>query len=63
MDRHLLMPSQHKHSPLSVRLPAEDREWLLSYAAVIDKAVNAVIAEAVAEYRARREGRDEEGQS
>lgn len=57
------MADRHKHTPLRVRLPEPDREWLLAYAALVDKAVNAVIAEAVAEYRAQREGRDEEGQS
>jgi len=55
---------RHKHTPIRFRPPEADRLWLLEYAAKAGRAVNAVLAEALAEYRARREGRDAgEGQS
>lgn len=50
------MPSQHKHPPISLRLPETDRAWLLEYAEATGQPVNAVIAQAVAEYRKRQEG-------
>jgi hypothetical protein len=52
------MPDRHKHSPVRFRPPEADRLWLLEYAAKMGRAVNAVLAEALAEYRARYEGRD-----
>lgn len=48
------MPSQHKHPPISVRLPEGDRAWLMEYAEATGRAVNSVLTEAVAEYRAHR---------
>ena len=55
------MPDRHKHSPIRFRPPEADRLWLLEYAAKAGRAVNAVLAEALAEYRERREGRNAEG--
>ena len=46
------MPSQHKHPPVSFRPPEADRAWLLEHAKAEGKAVNAVLAEALAQYRA-----------
>jgi hypothetical protein len=45
------MPSQHKHAPVSLRLPAEDRAWLLDHAKATGKPVNRILAEALAAYR------------
>jgi hypothetical protein len=50
-DRH----TRHRHAPLSLRLPEPDRAWLLEYAAESGRAVNAVLAEAVALHRKRIE--------
>ena len=52
------MPDRHKHAPIRFRPPEGDRTWLLEHAATAGRPVNAVLAEALAEYRARREGRD-----
>jgi hypothetical protein len=49
------MPSQHKHPPVSFRPPETDRLWLFTYAKTAGKAVNAVLAEALAAYRAEKE--------
>ena len=57
------MPNRQKYRPISFRPPEADRLWLLEYADKAGRPVNAVLAEALAEYRSRREGRDaEEGQ-
>jgi hypothetical protein len=50
------MPSQHKHPPISLRLPGADRAWLLEYAAAQERPVNGVLAEAVALLRHQVEG-------
>lgn len=47
------MPGQHKHPPLSLRLPEAERSWVLERHAATGQPVNAIIADAVAEYRAR----------
>lgn len=54
------MPSQrkpqadrHKNPPFRVRLPEDDRAWVLDTAAAEDRAVNAVIVDAVREKRQR----------
>ena len=39
-------------SPISFRAPAPDREWLLAYAQRTGRAVNAILAEALARFRA-----------
>ena len=49
------MADRHKHTPVRFRPPEADRLWLLEYAAKMDRPVNAVLAEALAEYRERRE--------
>lgn len=49
------MPSKHKHNPIPVRFPEADRAWLLAYAAATGRAVNAILAEALAQYRERTE--------
>jgi len=49
------MPSQHKHNPIPVRLPEADRAWLLEHAEETDRAVNAVVVEAIQALRKRRE--------
>ena len=50
-----LMSSQHKHTPISLRLPEDDRAWLLQYARLTGKPVNKILAEALAAYRAPRD--------
>ena len=58
------MADRHKYTPIRFRPPEADRLWLLEYADTTGIPVNAVLAEALAEYRARREGRDvREGRS
>ena len=47
------MPNVHKHPPIAYR-PGPNREWLLSHAAETGKPVNAIINEAVDEYRLHR---------
>lgn len=54
------MPSQHKHRPVSFRPPEGDRAWLLARAAATGQPVNAVLADALAEYRAAREAAESE---
>jgi hypothetical protein len=49
------MPNQHKYRPIPFRPPEGDRLWLAEYARRTGRAVNAIIAEAVAAYRAARE--------
>ena len=49
------MPDRHKHTPVRFRPPEADRLWLLQYAEHTGRAVNAILAEALAEYRARVE--------
>jgi hypothetical protein len=49
------MSSQHKHNPIPFRPPAGDRAWLLAHAAETGRAVNAVLAEALVQYRQRAE--------
>ena len=53
------MPSQHKHNPIPFRPVDGDRTWLLAYAKAIGRPVNAILREALAEYRKRREGGDD----
>jgi hypothetical protein len=47
-------PDRHKHPPISFRPPEADRSWLLEHAANTGQKVNAILAAALAEYRARR---------
>lgn len=49
------MSDRHKHAPIRFRPPEADRLWLLEYADTTGRPVNAVLAEALAEYRKRRE--------
>jgi hypothetical protein len=49
------MADRHKHTPIRFRPPEADRLWLLEYADATGRPVNAVLAEALAEYRKRRE--------
>lgn len=49
------VPSQHKHPPISVRLPDGDRAWLLACAEREGRSVNSLLAEGVAALRAARE--------
>ena len=49
------MPNQQKYAPISFRPPETDRQWLMEYATQVSRPVNAILAEALAEYRARRE--------
>jgi hypothetical protein len=50
------MPDRHKHTPIRFRPPEADRSWLLEFAAETGNAVNAVLAAALAEFRARHGG-------
>jgi|GEM_PF-2547207 len=54
------MPSQHKHKPVAYRPPADLRGWLLAYAAQTGRAVNAIITQALSEYRERIEQADQD---
>jgi hypothetical protein len=48
-------PDRHRQPPIPFRPPEADRAWLVEYAERASRAVNAVLAEALAEYRRRRE--------
>lgn len=41
------MPNQHKHLPVSVRLPGDLRAWLIEYARAEGVPVNRIIVEAL----------------
>ena len=45
------MPDRHKNPPISIRLPDDDRTWLLQYAAATGQHVNAIIRDLVAKLR------------
>lgn len=49
------MPSQHKTSPVSFRPPERDRAWLYAHAETTGRPVNAILAEALREYRQRHD--------
>lgn len=49
------MPNQQKYRPISFRPPEGDRLWLAAYARRTGKAVNRILAEALAAYRKRHE--------
>ena len=49
------MPSQHKHPAITFRPPEADRGWLLAHAKATGRAVNAILREALAAYRAAQE--------
>lgn len=49
------MPDRHKHTPVRFRPPEPDRLWLLQLADKTGRAVNAILTEALSEYRSRRE--------
>jgi hypothetical protein len=49
------LPSQHKHPAISFRPPAEAWEWLKNRATESGRAVNAILAEALSEYRTRHD--------
>jgi hypothetical protein len=53
------MPNQQKYNPISFRPPEGDRVWLTGHASATSRPVNAILAEALAEYRVRREHGDE----
>lgn len=48
-----VVADRHKTPATTVRLPETERRWLLAYAEATGRQVNAIIAEAVAEYRER----------
>ena len=48
------MPNQQKYRPISFRPPEADRLWLAQNAKETGRPVNAILVEALAEYRARR---------
>lgn len=49
------MPDRHKRLPISFRPPEADRAWLESYAERTGRPVRAILAEALARYRAEAE--------
>lgn len=51
------MPDRHKHPPVAFRPPEPDRRWLVAHAEATGQPVNAVLAQALAEYRKRTEAR------
>ena len=54
------MSGQHKHNPIPFRPPEDDRAWLLEHAEETARAVNAILAEALAAYRKRNENREQQ---
>ena len=56
------MPNQHKHKPVAYRPPAELRDWLLAFAKRSGRAVNAVITDALSEYRIAHDPQEGDGQ-
>jgi hypothetical protein len=52
------MTDRHKHAPIPFRPPEDDRTWLLERARRTGRAVNAILARALAEYRQRHDGDD-----
>jgi hypothetical protein len=52
------MPDRHKHTPIRFRPPEADRSWLIERAEKTDRAINAILAEALAEYRERHENNE-----
>ena len=53
-----LMPNQQKYRPISFRPPEADRLWLIAYAKQTERAVNAILTEAVQRLRADIEQRE-----
>jgi hypothetical protein len=49
------MTGKHKYTPLRFRPPEAERVWLLAYAEKTGRPVNAILAEALAEYRISRD--------
>lgn len=49
------MPSQHKANPVTFRPPECDRLWLVTFAEKTGRAVNAILTEALADYRTKHE--------
>jgi hypothetical protein len=49
------MPHQHRHPPISIRLSGQLRDWLITYARNHERPVQAIVAEALEEYRAQHE--------
>lgn len=49
------MPDRHKHLPISFRPPEADRAWLEAYAGQTGQPLRAILAEALARYRAEIE--------
>lgn len=56
------MPSVHKHPPVPFRPAEGDRSWLLAYAKEHGRPVNAVLSDALREYR-ERHGSSDEGEA
>lgn len=54
------MPSQHRYQPVSIRPPEQLRDWLFEYASRQNRPVRSVVIEALEEYRAHREEKDDE---
>jgi hypothetical protein len=50
-----------KYNPIGFRPPEPDRLWLLAYAQRTGRAVNAILAEALARFRADHEDPQEIG--
>jgi hypothetical protein len=57
------MPNQHKHSPMSVRLPESLRQWVLDRKAATGLPVNQIIVQAVGAYAHRLRPKDGGGES
>ncbi len=49
-------PDRHKHKPIRVRPRETDLLWLLEHSAATGRAVNAIVSDAVAAYRAGLSG-------
>jgi hypothetical protein len=49
------MADRHKSSPIPFRPPEADRVWLMAHAQRTGKAVNAILAAALAAYREHHE--------
>jgi hypothetical protein len=52
---------RHKHTPVRFRPPEADRTWLQDFAERTGRAVNAILTEALSQYRSRSDGESAEG--
>jgi len=49
------MPDRHKHTPLRFRPPEPERLWLMDHHEKTGRPVNAILTDALSEYRERHD--------